>query len=233
MSAVPAPSPVESWSLDGPLRTRASDGPFRGWSGVATPDPAQSWGLRRLLMVSDGFLAILLRLPSRPDWRSRAIEPAAALDRFDALHIHDPDWFPDEALDGALKALMELKASGEIGAVGVGVNAWAIAVHDLDDDGRLDAVVANQGSDDVSILIGRGDGGFDTLAVGRHERAKVRYDLRVLRRYIWIENRVGRTTTSATALPSPPCTWCSSAVTMAPVSCAAFMINSSSRGLMV
>jgi D-threo-aldose 1-dehydrogenase len=50
------------------------------------------------------------------------------IDRFDALHIHDPDWFPDEALDGALKALMELKASGEIGAVGVGVNGWEILV---------------------------------------------------------------------------------------------------------
>ena len=34
------------------------------------------------------------------------------IDRFDALHIHDPDWFPDEALDGAYKALAELKAAG-------------------------------------------------------------------------------------------------------------------------
>ncbi len=50
------------------------------------------------------------------------------IDRFDALHIHDPDWFPDEALDGAYKALSELKAAGEIGAIGVGVNQWEILV---------------------------------------------------------------------------------------------------------
>ncbi len=50
------------------------------------------------------------------------------IDRFDALHIHDPDLYPDEALDGAYRALMELKAAGEIGAVGVGVNQWQILV---------------------------------------------------------------------------------------------------------
>jgi D-threo-aldose 1-dehydrogenase len=50
------------------------------------------------------------------------------IDRFDALHIHDPDWFPEEALDGAYRALSELKASGEIGAIGVGVNQWQILV---------------------------------------------------------------------------------------------------------
>ncbi|MEX1335272.1 MAG: aldo/keto reductase [Candidatus Limnocylindrales bacterium] len=50
------------------------------------------------------------------------------IERFDALHIHDPDWFPDEALDGAYRALAELKAAGEIGAIGVGVNQWQILV---------------------------------------------------------------------------------------------------------
>lgn len=48
------------------------------------------------------------------------------IDRFDALHIHDPDLFPDEALDGAYRALEELKRSGEIGAIGVGVNTWEV-----------------------------------------------------------------------------------------------------------
>jgi D-threo-aldose 1-dehydrogenase len=50
------------------------------------------------------------------------------IDRFDALHIHDPDWFPDEAIDGAYRALSDLKAAGEIGAIGVGVNQWQILV---------------------------------------------------------------------------------------------------------
>jgi D-threo-aldose 1-dehydrogenase len=50
------------------------------------------------------------------------------IDRFDAVHIHDPDWFPDEALDGAYRALADMKASGEIGAIGVGVNQWRILV---------------------------------------------------------------------------------------------------------
>jgi D-threo-aldose 1-dehydrogenase len=57
------------------------------------------------------------------------------IDRFDALHIHDPDWFPEEALDGAYAALSELKSSGQIGAIGVGVNQWQILV---DFAGRAD-----------------------------------------------------------------------------------------------
>lgn len=48
------------------------------------------------------------------------------IDSFDALHIHDPDLYPDEALDGAYRALDELKRSGEIGAIGVGVNTWQV-----------------------------------------------------------------------------------------------------------
>lgn len=57
------------------------------------------------------------------------------IERFDALHIHDPDWFPEEALDGAYRALAELKAAGVIGAIGVGVNQWQILV---DFAGRAD-----------------------------------------------------------------------------------------------
>jgi D-threo-aldose 1-dehydrogenase len=50
------------------------------------------------------------------------------IDRFDAIHIHDPDLYPDEAVDGAYRALSDLKAAGEIGAIGVGVNQWPILV---------------------------------------------------------------------------------------------------------
>jgi D-threo-aldose 1-dehydrogenase len=50
------------------------------------------------------------------------------IDRFDALHIHDPEWFPDEAVEGAYRALAELKAAGVIGAIGVGVNSVQVLI---------------------------------------------------------------------------------------------------------
>jgi D-threo-aldose 1-dehydrogenase len=57
-----------------------------------------------------------------------ASQTRMGIERFDALHIHDPDWFPEEALDGAYRALDELKRAGVIGAIGVGVNQWRILV---------------------------------------------------------------------------------------------------------
>lgn len=57
----------------------------------------------------------------------RSIEDSqrrTGIERFDALHIHDPDWFPEEALDGAFKALDQLRREGTIGAVGCGMNQW-------------------------------------------------------------------------------------------------------------
>ena len=57
----------------------------------------------------------------------RSIESSmkrTGLDRFDALHIHDPDLHPDEAIDGAFRALFDLRAQGIIGAVGCGMNQW-------------------------------------------------------------------------------------------------------------
>jgi D-threo-aldose 1-dehydrogenase len=44
------------------------------------------------------------------------------LDRVDVLHVHDPDDHPDEALDGAFRALGELRAAGVVGAIGAGMN---------------------------------------------------------------------------------------------------------------
>ena len=44
------------------------------------------------------------------------------LDRVDILHIHDPDDHADEALEGALKALLQLRAEGSISAIGSGMN---------------------------------------------------------------------------------------------------------------
>lgn len=46
------------------------------------------------------------------------------IDRFDILHIHDPDLYPDEAIEGAFRALSELKSQSVIGAIGCGMNQW-------------------------------------------------------------------------------------------------------------
>jgi D-threo-aldose 1-dehydrogenase len=50
------------------------------------------------------------------------------LQRVDALHIHDPDDHPDEALDGAYRALDRLRSEGTIGAVGAGLNQVPLLV---------------------------------------------------------------------------------------------------------
>jgi FG-GAP-like repeat len=42
-----------------------------------------------------------------------------------------------------------------------GVNPAAIVVRDLNGDGKRDLVIANHGSDDVSVLRGKGDGTFE------------------------------------------------------------------------
>jgi D-threo-aldose 1-dehydrogenase len=44
------------------------------------------------------------------------------LDSVDVAHIHDPDDNYDAAVDGALRALQELKAAGRIRAIGAGMN---------------------------------------------------------------------------------------------------------------
>ena len=48
------------------------------------------------------------------------------LDRIDLLYIHDPDHHHDEALQGAFKALDQLRSDGVVGAIGVGMNQTAM-----------------------------------------------------------------------------------------------------------
>ena len=50
------------------------------------------------------------------------------LDRVEMLYIHDPDHHYDAALQGAFKALDELRSAGTVGAVGVGMNQTAMLV---------------------------------------------------------------------------------------------------------
>jgi D-threo-aldose 1-dehydrogenase len=46
------------------------------------------------------------------------------LDRVDILHVHDPDDHYDAALNGAYRALAQLRREGVVGAIGVGMNQW-------------------------------------------------------------------------------------------------------------
>jgi D-threo-aldose 1-dehydrogenase len=46
------------------------------------------------------------------------------IDHVDIVHIHDPDDAPDEALQGAHKALLKLREEGVIRAIGAGMNQW-------------------------------------------------------------------------------------------------------------
>ena len=46
------------------------------------------------------------------------------LDRVDILYIHDPDTHHQEALEGAYRALDQLRSAGKVGAIGAGMNAW-------------------------------------------------------------------------------------------------------------
>ena len=46
------------------------------------------------------------------------------LDYLDIVHVHDPDLYPQQALDEAFPALCELRDQGVIRAVGSGMNQW-------------------------------------------------------------------------------------------------------------
>jgi len=73
-----------------------------------------------------------------------ASQERMGIERFDILHIHDPDLYPDEAIAGAFKALAELRDDGTIGAVGCGMNQWEML-----------ADFANRASFDCFLLAGR------------------------------------------------------------------------------
>ncbi len=60
----------------------------------------------------------------------------------------------------------------EVRVAVVGSGPWAVAAGDLDADGDLDLVTANQDSDDFSVLLGNGDGTFGAPAVYAGEGIK-------------------------------------------------------------
>ncbi len=66
------------------------------------------------------------------------------LDFVDILLIHDPDNHFDQAMDGAYKALTELRSQGVISAIGAGMNQW-----------QMEARLALEGDFDCFLLAGR------------------------------------------------------------------------------
>lgn len=89
--------------------------------GNAPPDPA---------LIDEGGPRFRGALPMNPvfdfsyDGAIRSLEESLArlrLDRVDVVYIHDPDDHYQEAVEGAYVALEELRRTGTIGAIGVGM----------------------------------------------------------------------------------------------------------------
>jgi D-threo-aldose 1-dehydrogenase len=66
------------------------------------------------------------------------------LDNVDILLIHDPDSHFQEAMDGAYRALSELRSQGVVKAIGAGMNQW-----------EMEARLAREGDFDCFLLAGR------------------------------------------------------------------------------
>ena len=66
------------------------------------------------------------------------------LDDVDILLIHDPDNHFQEAMDGAYKALSELRSQGVVKAIGAGMNQW-----------EMESRLAREGDFDCFLLAGR------------------------------------------------------------------------------
>jgi len=66
------------------------------------------------------------------------------LDNVDILLIHDPDNHFDQAMEGAYKALSELRSQKVVSAIGAGMNQW-----------EMEARLAREGDFDCFLLAGR------------------------------------------------------------------------------
>jgi len=55
-----------------------------------------------------------------------ASQQRTGIERFDVVHIHDPDLYPDEAIDGAFQGLAKLRDEKIISAIGCGMNQWEL-----------------------------------------------------------------------------------------------------------
>ncbi|GAB3220745.1 aldo/keto reductase [Glycomyces halotolerans] len=67
-----------------------------------------------------------------------------ALDRVDIALVHDADDHPDQAMAGTYRALAELRESGRVGAIGIGMNSTDAA-----------ADMVERGDFDLALIAGR------------------------------------------------------------------------------
>jgi D-threo-aldose 1-dehydrogenase len=94
-----------------------------GLAGLPREDLTVSTKVGRVLQDDDGIVP-----PSfdyTPDAVKRSLEGSRerlGIDRFDIVHVHDPERHVDAAIDGAFPTLRGMKDSGEIGAVSCGTN---------------------------------------------------------------------------------------------------------------
>jgi len=84
-----------------------------------------------------------------------------------AIGDFDADGHPDVAIADITERLMWVRLGNGDGSLGAavsyaigGIPSFIVIARDVDLDGRLDLVSANRGSDDVSVLLGVGDGTF-------------------------------------------------------------------------
>jgi hypothetical protein len=179
--ALGGPSPGNS----GSLAISSGDVTIRGLAlvGVAI-DPTMDENLIAVL-ASHGQMPQLSLLDARSNVLIQSSGPS----------ISDPDPVIDERLAAGTYLLNALSANPEGGGIDtltialtptapilanpVGVAPSAIVAGDFNRDGHLDLAVANQSSNDISVLLGNGDGTFQpqvTYAVGTGPDALVAGD---------------------------------------------------------
>ncbi|NUT50039.1 MAG: aldo/keto reductase [Saccharothrix sp.] len=104
------------------------------------------------------------------------------LDHVDVVYLHDPDDHWEQAATEAMPALVELRDSGAVGAVGVGLNQWRLAarfVRETDVDvvmlaGRYTLLDPSAGQAFLPLCLDRGvdvaaAGVFNSGLLARHD----------------------------------------------------------------
>lgn len=95
----------------------------------------------RVLQDDDGTIPPTFEYT--PDAVKRSLEGSherLGLDRFDIVHVHDPERHVEAAIDGAFPTLRAMQAAGEIGAVSCGTNFSEPLVR-LISEGLVDSVL--------------------------------------------------------------------------------------------
>jgi D-threo-aldose 1-dehydrogenase len=91
--------------------------------GLPRDEVTVSTKVGRILQDEDGTIPPTFEYT--PDAVKRSLEGShqrLGLDRFDIVHVHDPDRHLDAAIEGAFPTLRAMQVAGEIGAVSCGTN---------------------------------------------------------------------------------------------------------------